>query len=67
MDGCSLWFMGFPSLRIVHWPQSIHLATKVQRFRLSYSSKKSNPQLQILNRSEPYNIRLLSGAIAIAR
>ena len=20
MDGGSLWFMGFPSLRIVHWP-----------------------------------------------
>ena len=31
----------------------------VQRFGLSDSSKKSNPQLQILNWSEPYNIGLL--------
>ena len=58
MDGCALRFMGLnPLYGVFSGLLSLH-RVRGQRFGQSDSSEKSNPQLQILNWSEPYSIGL---------
>ena len=58
MDGCALRFMGIDPLYELFTGLQSSTLSQWQRFGQSDSSKKSKPQLQILNWSEPYSIGL---------